>query len=236
MRDQIDWPPAHHVRRSRRARHASLRISPAQGLEVIIPVRYKLTAVSDLLIEKRHWIEKNWGLLQQFTQQTTMQELPSEIYLTSVHERWKINYVFSPGKTRVILATAQELTVLGDIDDTEICLEVLRLWLRQKAEQILAPQIYLLSQECRLPFQHLTIRNQKTRWGSCSSQKIINLNCKLIFLPPNIVRHILIHELCHTVHLNHSRKFWKLLAHYDPEWRVNHQMSRKTSDQLPLWV
>ena len=236
MDKAVDWPPAHSIRRSRRARSASLKISPSNGLEVILPMRYKLTTVPELLTEKRAWIEKNWPLLQQFDQRQRVEELPRELYLTCVNEFWKINYLFSPAKTRVVLAAQQELTVFGDIDDIQTCFEVLRHWLRQKAEQILAPQLYLLSQECQLPFQGLTIRNQKTRWGSCSSQKAINLNFKLIFLPPNIVRHILLHELCHTVHLNHSRKFWRLLASYDSEWRTHHRMSRNTSGQLPLWI
>lgn len=229
------WPPSYEIRRSSRARNATLKISSRNGLEIILPLRYKLTEVPILLNEKRGWIEKNRGLLQQFTNRRPS-ELPQEIYFHSVNEHWKINYLFTPTKTKIIQSAANELTLLGDIEDFQRCLTVLKLWLRQKAEQILAPQFHQLSQELNLPFKELTIRGQKTRWGSCSSQKSINLNFKLIFLPPEIVRHIMIHELCHTLHLNHSRKFWQLLAHHDLQWQLNHRQSRRMEDQLPAWV
>lgn len=230
------WPPDYQIRRSARARNASLKISSRNGLEVILPIRYKLTEVPVLLNEKRGWIEKNSDLLRQFCNRSRTVELPKEIYFGSIDERWQINYLFSPTKTKIIQSAQNELTLLGDIDDYQRCLTVLRHWLRQKAEQILAPLFYRLSQEVNLPFKNLIIRSQKTRWGSCSSQKTINLNFKLIFLSPEIVRHIMIHELCHTLHLNHSRKFWQLVARHDPQWQVNHNQSRRVEDQLPDWV
>ncbi len=230
------WPPAHSIRRSSRARNASLKISPRNGLEVILPMRWRLIDVPDLLNEKRPWIEKNAHLLQKFANSASTLQLPQHLHLQSCGEQWKISYLFSPGKTQVILRPQSELTVLGDIDDIQVCFKVLRQWLWQKAEQILAPRLFILSQELNLPFKNLTIRSQKTRWGSCSSQKSINLNFKLIFLSADIVRHIMIHELCHTVHLNHSRKFWRLVAKYDPQWRINHLTSRRVENYLPPWV
>jgi predicted metal-dependent hydrolase len=231
-----DWPPQYQIRRSPRARQASLKISSRNGLEVILPMRYKLTEIPILLNEKRHWIEKNHDLLSQFNHRNPVAELPHEVYFHSIDEQWKINYLFSPIKTQIIQSSSNELTVLGNIDDYQNCLAILKQWLRQKAEQILSPRFHHLSQELNLPFKDLTIRSQKTRWGSCSSQKTINLNFKLIFLSPVLVRHIMIHELCHTLHLNHSRKFWQLVARHDAQWQDNHKQSRRIEDQLPSWV
>ncbi len=236
--NNLSWPPPHSVRRSRRARNPSFKVSSQRGLEIILPMRYKLSTVADLLTEKRNWIEKHGALLDQFLQRQNEApiELPKEIYLGCSDEHWQVKYLFSPTRTQAVHSSPQELTVLGDIDDKLACLKVLRFWLQQKAEQILMPRLHLLSREYHLPFQSVTIRNQKTRWGSCSSKKVINLNFKLIFLPAEKVRHIMVHELCHTIHLNHSPKFWKLVARYDAEWRIHHQWLKNTGDQLPLWV
>jgi predicted metal-dependent hydrolase len=75
-----------------------------------------------------------------------------------------------------------------------------------------------------LPFQwnRLFIRSQKTKWGTCSSKGNISLNWRLIKCPEHIRRYIMIHELCHTVHLNHSRAFWTLVRHHYPDVKQAH--------------
>ena len=230
------WPPDYQVRRSARAKNALLKIFARRGLEIILPIRYQLIEVPHLLNEKRSWIERHWHLLQSARELPSIDELPQQLHLACCDENWQINYLFSPVKSQIVLRPQKELTVLGDIDNKVACLSLLRHWLRQKAEQTLSPRFHLLSRELQLPFSRLTIRDQKTRWGSCSAQKSINLNFKLIFLAPELVRHIMIHELCHTVHLNHSRRFWQLVAQHDPQWRHNHHLSRRVEGQLPRWI
>ncbi len=109
-------------------------------------------------------------------------------------------------------------------------------WLREKAQHVLPPILQALSLELNLPFKSLTIRSQKTRWGSCSSRGAISLNYKLIFLKPELVRHVLIHELCHTVHLNHSSKFWKQVTRFDENWRCHHALIKRSENLLPIWL
>lgn len=60
----------------------------------------------------------------------------------------------------------------------------------------------------------------KTRWGSCNSKKQINMNWKLICYAPHLIDYVIVHELCHLKHMNHSEQFWNLLAGYMPEYRV----------------
>lgn len=166
-----------------------------------------------------------------------MVTLPENIYLTSIAENWKIDYLFSPVKTRLIVCPQKSLTIIGNHHHFSECQKILRTWLMQKAEEILSNYLHSLSQQLALPFTGLSIRDQKTRWGSCSSKKMINLNFRLILLPENVMRHILVHELCHTVYLNHSNKFWRLVAKYDPEWRAHHQISKRGAEKyLPNWI
>lgn len=69
----------------------------------------------------------------------------------------------------------------------------------------------------------LRIRDQKSRWGSCSSRGQISINCRSVHLPPALRQYIILHELCHLVHLNHSTKFWQLLETYLPEAKKRRQ-------------
>jgi len=94
----------------------------------------------------------------------------------------------------------------------------------------------MVSQEVNLPFKNVSIRGQKTRWGSCSSDQSISLNCKLLFLPSPVVRYVLIHELCHTVHMNHSAAFWALVGCFEPNYRQLDRNLRDARCDVPLWM
>jgi predicted metal-dependent hydrolase len=83
--------------------------------------------------------------------------------------------------------------------------------LRARAKQILPPQLQSLATAHGFQYQQVKIRKSRTRWGSCSSKGVINLSIYLMLLPAHLVEYVLIHELCHTVEMNHSSAFWALL-------------------------
>jgi hypothetical protein len=100
----------------------------------------------------------------------------------------------------------------------------------------LIPWLRQTSQEIKLPFNRAAVRGQKTLWASCSSKSNISLNFKLLFLPPHLVRYVFIHELCHTIHLNHSRKFWALVAEKEPNYRQYDAELNKAWVYIPEWL
>ncbi len=84
-------------------------------------------------------------------------------------------------------------------------------------------RIKVLNQKYKFEVMSISIRNQKTRWGSCSGKKNLNFNYKLFFLPPELSDYIIVHELCHLKEMNHSKRFWDLVALQVP----NHKECRK---------
>jgi predicted metal-dependent hydrolase len=82
----------------------------------------------------------------------------------------------------------------------------------------------------------LFVKSQRTRWASCSASKNVALNTKLLFLSPELVRYVLIHELCHTVHMNHSHDFWRLVACHEPGYRLLDQALREAWKIVPPWA
>ncbi len=80
------------------------------------------------------------------------------------------------------------------------------------------------------------MRSQRTRWASCSAQKNVNLNLKLLFLPEDLVRYVLVHELCHTVHFDHSPEFWGLLSSLIPHCREMQRELRDAWKYVPAWL
>jgi predicted metal-dependent hydrolase len=83
--------------------------------------------------------------------------------------------------------------------------------LRVRAQQYLPAEMQRLAQLHGFQYRQVKIRKSKTRWGSCSSKGIINLSFYLILLPSHLIEYVLLHELCHTVEMNHGPNFWALL-------------------------
>jgi predicted metal-dependent hydrolase len=100
----------------------------------------------------------------------------------------------------------------------------------------LIPWLKRVSNETGLSYSSVAIRQQKTRWGSCSSRRLISLNARLLFLPADLVTYVLVHELCHTKHLNHSSRFWRLLESYLPDYRQLDRQLRMGDRYMPGWL
>lgn len=69
-------------------------------------------------------------------------------------------------------------------------------------------------------YSRITIRDQKTRWGSCSSTGTLSFNYRLMFAPPRVLDYVVVHELCHLTHMNHSKDFWNLVSSVQPDYKV----------------
>jgi predicted metal-dependent hydrolase len=83
--------------------------------------------------------------------------------------------------------------------------------LRQEAKSYLPKELERLAKEHGFKYKSVRIQKSKTRWGSCSSKATINLSLYLMLLPAHLIEYVLLHELCHTIHMNHSPDFWALL-------------------------
>src|SRR5829696_3902704 len=96
----------------------------------------------------------------------------------------------------------------------------LRRALIAKAHDVLSPMLAATAQELGFSYERIMIRRQRTRWGSCSARGTISLNCCLLFQRPPVVRYLLIHELAHTRHMNHSKRFWQCVARHCPDYQA----------------
>jgi len=126
--------------------------------------------------------------------------------------------------------------VAGAVDNVGACHAALRRWLARHATKALSPWLENLAEQTGLRYTDLAIKNQRTRWGSCSSNGRISLNCKLLFLPRELVGYVLVHELCHLWAANHSERFWAHLRQCEPAADSLHGRMRGAWRFVPAWA
>jgi hypothetical protein len=239
--DQLFLPfaemPRYRVRENRRAKRIILRVTVAHGLEVVVPSAAARRQIPAVLAKNRVWIERALKKLGE-DQLAASQELrtpPATISLPAVAETWTITHEQIAGELKLQEEPICHLHLRGDLCDTR-WRALLRAWLRARAENVFHVWLRQLSEKTQLKYGRLTVRLQRTRWGSCSRRGNISLNARLLFVAPEIATYVLLHELCHTKELNHSSRFWRLVEQFEPNWRKLDRALTDASRTLPRWA
>ncbi len=90
--------------------------------------------------------------------------------------------------------------------------------LKMQAEEVFPARAVFYAGKMGISYGRITIRRQKTRWGSCSQSGNLNFNCLLMLAPPGVVDYVVVHELCHRIEMNHSPRFWELVGEVYPDY------------------
>jgi hypothetical protein len=229
-----DWTmPEYTVRVSKRARRVTIKVSPWTGLEVVVPVGFKQSGIQKILQSKADWIKRSL----ENTHPVEELKRPTSIGLCLLDETWTPDY--SPTDAQKISLSEQPdgvLMLTGPVDDPVLVAAALNQWLQKRAKKALVPWLDRLSSELSLPFSRVSVRRQRTKWGSCSAEKSISLNRNLLFLSQPLARYVLVHELCHCRRLDHSKRFWSILETFEPNARDTGAKVRKDSESVPRWA
>lgn len=233
------WP-GYRVRMSSRARQVRLTMSLRDGLVVVVPRRFDVRRIPDLLQTRRAWLERAAGRIEEELKARESEApvtLPGRITLPGIGQEWTLDYRATDSPR--VMATERagnRLVLFGDTGKVESCTAALGRWLNRKAHERLEPWLVELAAERGFTLNRVVVKSQRTRWASCSRHGTISLNVRLLFLPEDLARHVLIHELCHTVYMDHSREFRALLDRHDPDCKENGRKLRDAWRRLPAWL
>jgi predicted metal-dependent hydrolase len=210
-----------------------------RGLEVVVPLRFDKRRIPAIVEGKREWIERAATKVEALRVEGAADppRLPERIALPALREEWVVDYrAASLRGAKVTERPGRHLTVTGDVGDFAACRDALSRWLGRRAQRTLLPRLAVLACQHGLEYEGATVRQQRTRWGSCSRKKTISVNARLLFAPPEAVDYVLIHELCHTVEMSHSPRFWSLVESCDPDYQCHKNLLRELRKALPRWL
>lgn len=211
------------IRKTKRANHIRIQI---KNNEVIlsIPQNQKIEDGIAFLQTKRSWIlthiknktskifDEN-VVFQTFTFELKIEQSP----LSSFH------FKLTPNLLTILYPENQD--VRSENSQSIIRMGIERA-MRMEAKRVLPKRLAMLAEKHQFQFNNVNIRSSKTRWGSCSSRKDINLSYFLMTLPVDLIDYVLLHELCHTKEMNHSSKFWELMDY------VTNNQAKKLQSEL----
>jgi predicted metal-dependent hydrolase len=229
-RESID---AWIVRTSPRARRLSVRVYPAGRVEVVVPPRTPAQMVQQFVSKHRAWIDAR---LQESMAQQALLVAPTELLLPSIERSIQLEYRNEPSLPKLRELDTHRLLIRGAIDEPARWARLLHHWLTDLAQQELSKRLRQLAIAHDFNFDRLQIRRQRTRWGSCSSSGTISLNVCALFLRPEVLRYLMIHELCHTRHMNHSQRFWRLVAECEPHFSELDKELTQAWRHVPAWL
>ena len=198
---------SYRVRRVARARRVKVRVDPQHGVEVLLPARAPLRAAAAAVAELAPWIERQLAELA-----GARERLAPPGTLPYLDER--LLAVPQAGRKRVHRSGGVLL-----IPDGEGSLAALERWYRRAARAEIVSRLDAACHAVGKPYTSLTIRNQRTRWGSCASGGALSFNWRLLLAPERVLDYVVWHEACHLRCADHSPAFWALLDEHHPGWR-----------------
>ena len=196
-----------------RSKRKTLSLTIDENAELVIraPLRLSIKKIQDFINEKESWINRKQAIIQNQIKDVTSNQ-NKLLYLGSL---FPIN--INPSATKDLMFTGEEF-IANSIEPNPLSLSIKK-WYKKKFREIAIPRVTYFAEQHNLMVNQIRIKNQKTMWGSCSSKNNINLNYLLLMAPMKVIDYVIIHELVHTIHRNHSIEFWSSVESIMPDYK-----------------
>jgi predicted metal-dependent hydrolase len=196
----------------RRIRRARIRVDDEVRVRVTLPLDFSQQEIDDLIERKTAWIQKQVAFFRG-RRDARVQLRPDEIlYLGEVY-----TFRLLPGLHRNFAINRMSKAIFSGVN--LLADGALDRWYRKEAKRIIMERLAHFSDTYHLTYNRVFIRDQKTLWGSCSSERNLSFNWRLIQTPLDVIDYIVVHELVHTELLRHTEAFWEKVASLCPPYR-----------------
>jgi predicted metal-dependent hydrolase len=209
--------------RSRKRSSVGIQILADTSVKVTIPYFFPKMFVGGILREKEAWIKEKQRLVAQRSVKTSSNEY---YYLGKVYP-----LAHRPGQKELI--EIEDKLYVGSANK-KFVKTYLTGWYKQQAQKIIIPRVQHYARIAGATYKSISITTADTRWGSCSSQKTLNFNWKLVMAPIEVIDYVVCHELAHLTELNHSRDFWETVRKMYPLYREHRTWLKRHENALTL--
>lgn len=220
------------LRRSVRARYIRADIGLRTGLRVTLPEGIAETRALAFLRSRHVWVIRALGRLAR---------LAALIPLRTLEHGTTVPYLGTTLTLNLSIGSPSRVGRLGDALIVHVprrtrsaVRDALEAWYRGEAERVLGGLVAELCSRHQLSCRKIVIRDQRRRWGSCSSTGTLSFNWRLMLASPEIAHYLVAHELSHRVHPDHSRRFWEKVAELYPGYREQERWLKKNGVSLVL--
>lgn len=222
------------MRSSSRARNVSLHVHPGGVVEIVAPARARPAEIEAFVSENKDWIRRARQHLE--NEPAINRCLPDHIYLRAIDRTLNVEYGAELARRSWLEENESQLKLVTPRKYRQKGRKHLRSWLASTGRGQLVPWLRRVSQEIGIDYLKTQVRGQKTRWGSCSARGTISINFCLLFLAPELVRYLFIHELCHRRHFDHSPRYWDLVERFAPDYETLDTRLAEAWRDVPGWV
>ena len=217
---------------SARARRVRLVVRPEGSLEVVIPRGVGRAAYEAVLRDKARWIVTT---LERVAREQVGPPPPlatgQRLVLAERTLTLSLRVDASQSRPRAALRGETLLLTLPQ-DDAAYARKVLEAWYRHQAHAIFADRLALANNAYGYRYGRVSVKSQKSRWGSCSRLGNLNFNWRLLLAPLAVLDYVVIHELCHLKEMNHGARFWQLVARACPDYAAQRRWLRQHGREL----
>ncbi len=205
--------------RSKR-RTVALIVEHDGSITVRAPVRLPESAIREFVEKHVDWVEKKKAEMHTIVPTQSKKYQPGETFLY-LGKEYALEAV--AGQHKKLVLDDRFKIAESALKDAEL---VFQYWYRQQAKQWIVERVKHLAELHQLHYEKIKITSARTRWGSCSPKNTLNFSWRLILTPPDVIDYVIIHELAHTVHHNHSKRFWNLVEKFLPDYKERRKQLR----------
>ena len=197
----------------------SLQIAGDGELIVRAPKHLKEEEIKKFLLEKKNWILTHLDKsVRRKQNQIAMKWIDNKAF-TIYGEEFCLSIVIDKNSKEIIQLKDNILQIITADESEKNIKEAVAFWFKKACKGVLIKRTAYYANKMNLSYGKITLKDQKTCWGSCSGNRNLNFNWKLLLMPPSILDYVVVHELAHLIHMNHSADFWAVVGSIVPDYK-----------------
>ena len=202
------------IKNSKRVKHLWLK-ADVYGVYAVVPLNYSIEKIHDFIESKKKWILKTSEYYKKLREGYGEENLAINT-ISFLGAIYRLQIVKDTSSSTVISDNLKLITF--HVTDRRKYKYDIKEWYRRQTAQIVAERLPVISRKLDLQYNRVSIKSHTSRWGSCSKKRNLNFNLLLAAVPIKVIDYVLTHELIHLIELNHSKRFWSLVASAYPEY------------------